>query len=48
VFNWVKTHPRTAALVYYDYSSTFDLGNKPRSLKAYRTLAARTRFNTTA
>ena len=22
----------------YDYSSTFDLGNKPRSLKAYRTL----------
>jgi beta-mannanase len=48
VFNWVRTHPRTAALVYYDYSSTFSLGNKPRALKAYRTLAARTRFQTTA
>lgn len=48
VFNWVKTHPRTAALVYYDYSSTFALRTKPRSLKAYRTLAARTRFQTTA
>ena len=48
VFNWVSTHPRTAALVYFDYASTFDLGSKPRSLSAYRTLAARARFNTTA
>jgi hypothetical protein len=46
VFNWAKYHPRTAAIVYYDYSSTFDLSRKPRSLAAYRTLAARPMFNT--
>ena len=39
-------HPRTAAIVYYDYSSTFDLSRKPRSLAAYRTLAARPMFST--
>jgi hypothetical protein len=48
VFNWTKTHPRTAAIVYYDLSSTFDLSRKPRSLSAYRTLDQRAMFATTA
>jgi hypothetical protein len=48
VFNWTKTHPRTAAIVYYDLSSTFDLRGKPRSLSVYRTLAGRAMFATTA
>ncbi|MDX6546081.1 MAG: hypothetical protein QOG02_1855, partial [Gaiellales bacterium] len=47
VFNWAKTHPRTAAIVYYDFSSTFDLSRKPRSLSAYRTLDQRPMFATT-
>jgi hypothetical protein len=41
-------HPRTAAIVYFDYSSTFDLGSKPRSLSAYRSQAGRAVFATTA
>jgi hypothetical protein len=47
VFNWTKTHPRTAALVYYDLSSTFDLSRKPKSLSVYRTLDQRAKFATT-
>jgi hypothetical protein len=46
VFNWARSHPRTAAIVYYAYSSAFSLGNKPRSLSAYRTQAARAAFDT--
>jgi hypothetical protein len=46
VFNWARSHPRTAAIVYYAYSSAFSLGNKPKSLSAYRAQAARAAFNT--
>jgi hypothetical protein len=48
VFSWARMHPRTAAIVYFDYSSTFDLGSKPRSLSAYRSQAGRAVFATTA
>ena len=48
VFDWARNHPRTAALVYYDYGSTFDLSTKPRSLGAYRSQAGRAIFHTTA
>jgi hypothetical protein len=48
VLNWVKTHPRTAALVYYQSSSRFDLSRKPKSLAAYRKLDQRAVFKTTA
>jgi beta-mannanase len=48
VFTWARNHPRTAALVYYDYSSRFDLSSKPRSLSAYRAQAGRAVFHTTA
>jgi len=48
VFTWARNHSRTAALVYYDYGSAFSLGNKPRSLGAYRSQAGRAVFATTA
>jgi hypothetical protein len=48
VFAWAKSHPRTAAIVYYDENSTFDLRSKPHALAAYRALAARAMFKTTA
>jgi hypothetical protein len=48
VFGWARNHPRTAAIVYFDYASTFDLGSKPRSLGAYRAQAKRAVFHTTA
>jgi hypothetical protein len=48
VLNWVRTHPRTAALVYFQFSRpAFRLSSKPRSLKVYRTLDRRQVFNTT-
>jgi hypothetical protein len=48
VFSWARNHPRTAAIVYYDYGSSFHLGTKPRSLSAYRLQAGRAVFATTA
>jgi hypothetical protein len=48
VFTWARNHPRTAAIVYYDRVSTFDLKSKPRSLSAYRSQAGRAVFDTTA
>jgi len=48
VLGWVKTHPRTAALVYYQFRSPdFQLQAKPRSLRIYRSLAQRAVFQTT-
>jgi hypothetical protein len=48
VLNWVRTHPRTAALVYFQFSRpAFRLSSKPRSLNVYRTLARRQVFDTT-
>jgi hypothetical protein len=48
VLDWPRTHPRTAALVYFQFSRpAFRLSSKPRSLKAYRTLATRQMFHTT-
>jgi hypothetical protein len=48
VLTWVKTHPRTAALVYYQFSSpNFQLQAKPQSLRMYRWLARRAVFQTT-
>ena len=48
VLNWARTHPRTAALVYFQFSRpAFRLSSKPRSVKVYRTLAGRQMFNTT-
>jgi hypothetical protein len=46
VFTWARNHPRTAAIVYFAYGTPFSLGNKPRSLAAYRNQAARAAFNT--
>ena len=48
VLSWVRTHPRTAALVYYQFSSpNFQLQTKPRSLRMYRALARNAVFQTT-
>lgn len=46
MFNWVATHPRTVALMYFNGTSgtTFQLSKKPRSLAAYRTMARQSRY----
>jgi hypothetical protein len=47
MFDWVDSHPRTEALVYYEGSSTwetFDLARKPGSLGIYRTRIAADRY----
>lgn len=46
MFQWVATHPRTVALMYFNGTSgsTFRLANKARSLTAYRTMARQARY----
>ena len=51
VFAWVASHPRTAAIVYFDRGwsggvGTFRLATKPRTLAAYRAAARHPRFAT--
>jgi hypothetical protein len=48
VLDWARTHPRTAALVYFQFSRpAFRLASKPRSLRVYRHRARRQMFDTT-
>ncbi|MCW2960092.1 MAG: beta-mannanase [Thermoleophilia bacterium] len=46
MFDWVATHPRTVALIYYHGTGdhTFHLTHKPDSLAAYRRGAAAPRY----
>lgn len=46
MFQWVATHPRTVALIYFNGTngSTFRLAGKPRSLAAYRQMARQSRY----
>lgn len=47
MFDWVRTHPRTKALIYFhgSTSTAFPLAYKPKSLAAYRTHARQARYN---
>jgi hypothetical protein len=49
MFDWVATHPRTVAVVYFDRgwsggAGTFELARKPQSLAAYRAAVRHARF----
>ena len=46
VFKWAESHPRTAAIVYYDLNARFNL--QPKSLAAYRAGVANSHFKTVA
>lgn len=51
MFNWVDSHPRASALVYYEGSgsetsaTTFDLNGKPEALAVYRGAVVAARYH---